>query len=78
MKRPSKLNFLRGLALDFLKVHWHCGAIVCRAFFAVVSRGKPCTLWGEDDTRRVCAVNQIDVEFRNPLYDPSLAALWRR
>ena len=51
---------------------------IARAFFAAVSHGKPCTLWGEDDTRRVCAVNQIDVEFRNPLYDQSLAALWRR
>ena len=51
---------------------------LARAFFSAVSRGTPCTLWGEDDTRKVCAADQIEVEFRNPLYDSQLSSLWRQ
>ena len=51
---------------------------LARAFFSAVSRGTPCTLWGEDDTRKVCAADQIEVEFRNPLYNPQLSSLWRQ
>ena len=51
---------------------------LARAFFSAVSHGTPCTLWGEDDTRKVCAADRIEVEFRNPLYDSHLSSLWRR
>ena len=51
---------------------------LARAFFSAVSRGTPCTLWGEDDTRRVCEADQIEVEFRNPLYDSQISSLWRQ
>ena len=51
---------------------------LARAFFLAVSRGIPCALWGEDDTQKICTVNQIDVEFRNPLYDQQLLSIWRQ
>ena len=51
---------------------------MARAFFAAVADGTPCALWGEDDTRKVCAADQIDPEFRNPLFTQELLTLWRR
>ena len=49
-----------------------------REFFAAVAVGVPCALWGEDDTRQIKPCDRIDVEFRNPLYNSRIAALWRR
>ena len=49
-----------------------------REFFATVAHGAPCSLWGEDDTRQIKPCDRIDVEFRNPLYNSRIAALWRR
>ena len=34
--------------------------------------------WGEDDTRRVMPREAIDPEFLNPLFNASVAELWRR
>ena len=49
-----------------------------REFFEAVAHGAPCSLWGEDDTRQIKPCDRIDVEFRNPLYNSRIAALWRR
>ncbi|MBR2773301.1 MAG: hypothetical protein IKD78_15060, partial [Bacteroidales bacterium] len=49
-----------------------------REFFAAVAHGAPCSLWGEDDTRQTKPCDRIDIEFRNPLYNSRIAALWRR
>ena len=54
-----------------------CGGLA-RAFLAAAASQAACPLWGEDDTRKVCAADQIEVEFRNPLYDPQLSFLWRQ
>ncbi len=51
---------------------------LARLYFAAVAEGRPCALWGEDDTHQVRRMEDIDVEFRNPLYNPSLAERWRR
>ena len=45
---------------------------------ATVAHGAPCSLWGEDDTRQIKPCDRIDAEFRNPLYNSRIAALWRR
>ena len=52
--------------------------VLSREFFAAVAAGVPCSLWGEDDTRQIKPSDRIDVEFRNPLYNSRLSALWRR
>ena len=51
---------------------------LARAFLAAAASKNVCTLWGEDDTRRILPCAQIDVEFRNPLYTNEIAGLWRR
>ena len=45
---------------------------------AAVAAGVPCSLWGEDDTRQIKSCERIDIEFRNPLYNSRIVALWRR
>ena len=47
-----------------------------REFFSAVDVGKPCTIWGEDDTMRIRPLESVDVEFRNPLYTAKIAAEW--
>ena len=51
---------------------------LARAFLAAAASKNVCTLWGEDDTRRILPCVQIDVEFRNPLYTNEIAGLWRQ
>ncbi len=51
---------------------------LARALFAAVASGAPCARWGEDDTRRLAPRDTIDPEYLNPLYDASVADLWRR
>ena len=51
---------------------------LARAFLAAAASKTVCTLWGEDDTRRVLPRARIDVEFQNPLYTNEIAGLWRR
>ena len=48
-----------------------------RLFFDAVAENRPCAVWGEDDVRRILPKERIDVEFRNPLYNARLAAMWR-
>ena len=55
-----------------------CARQLARAFLAAAASKNVCTLWGEDDTRRILPCAQIDVEFRNPLYTNEIAGLWRR
>lgn len=43
-----------------------------------VADGARCAAWGEDDTRRVMPRETIDPEFLNPLFNASVAELWRR
>ncbi|MDD6029611.1 MAG: hypothetical protein PUE68_02200, partial [Kiritimatiellae bacterium] len=50
---------------------------LARAFLAAAASKTVCTLWGEDDTRRVLPRARIDVEFQNPLYTNEIAGLWR-
>ena len=49
---------------------------LAREFFSAIASGVPCSLWGEDDTRQIRPRDRIDVEFRNPLYNDSIAAIW--
>ena len=49
-----------------------------REFFSAVDSGKPCTIWGEDDTMRIRPPESVDVEFRNPLYNAKIAAEWQK
>ncbi len=51
---------------------------LARLFFTAVADGRPCTLWGEDDTCQLRHREEIDVEFRNPLYNSALANRWKR
>ena len=46
-------------------------------FFEAVASGKPCMLWGEDDTMHIRPKEEIDIEFLNPLHNKGLAELWR-
>ena len=50
---------------------------LARLFFDAVAENRPCAVWGEDDVRRILPKERIDVEFRNPLYNARLAAMWR-
>ena len=45
-------------------------------FFEAVASGKPCVLWGEDDTMQIRPKEEIDIEFLNPLHNKRLAELW--
>ena len=47
-------------------------------FFEAVATGRPCTLWGEDDTMQIRSREEIDPEFCNPLYNSRVASIWRR
>lgn len=51
---------------------------LARLFFAAVEDGKPSALWGEDDIRQVRPYEQIDEEFRNPLYNRRIAVRWMK
>jgi hypothetical protein len=46
-------------------------------FFEAVASGKPCMLWGEDDTMHIRPKEEIDIEFLNPLHNRGLADFWR-
>ena len=46
-------------------------------FFEAVASGKPCMLWGEDDTMHIRPKEEIDIEFLNPLHNKRLSELWR-
>ena len=48
-----------------------------RLFFDAEAENRPCAARGEDDVRRLLPKEQIDVEFRNPLYNFRLAGKWR-
>ena len=58
------------------RVAW-AGRTLSVALFAAVADGARCTAWGEDDTRRVMPREAIDPEFLNPLFNSSVAELWR-
>lgn len=51
---------------------------LARAFFAAVAEGRPCAVWGEDDTLLVRPFEAIDPEYRNPLWTEELRRLWSR
>ncbi|HCG20631.1 MAG TPA: hypothetical protein DER26_06515 [Verrucomicrobia bacterium] len=51
---------------------------LARFFFSAAADGSPCALWGEDDTHQIRPETDIDIEFRNPLFNPDLAARWKR
>lgn len=51
---------------------------LARSFFAAVAEGRPSSLWGEDDIRQVRPYEQIDEEFRNPLYNRRIAVRWMK
>lgn len=51
---------------------------LARAFFAAVSSDGGCAVWGEDDTFRVMPRDRIDEDFRNPLFNDRVRALWQR
>lgn len=53
-------------------------AQMAQLFYTGVATGKPCGVWGEDDTLKIAVRERIDVEFRNPLFGKSLAELWRK
>lgn len=46
-------------------------------FFEAAASGKPCMLWGEDDTMHIRPKEEIDIEFLNPLHNRGLAEFWR-
>ena len=51
---------------------------IARQYFTSVAGGGECRLWGEDDTKQIRNAEEIDVEFRNPLFDHRLAGLWQK
>ena len=53
----------------------HAAALACALL--PLCWGWRCTAWGEDDTRRVMPREAIDPEFLNPLFNSSVAELWR-
>jgi len=52
-------------------------AIAREWLFAVLSGGES-WIWGEDETMRIREKDEIDVEYRNPLYTGRLADLWQK